>query len=578
MKIFVFVFLAVALSMNLIAQRVKTDSIENKKIDGYFHPYKKTFSYEKTIAHPIKDAYLKYYAEDFVANRAIVHRQELYYENVYNDKLKQYIETKHEQNSFGIIDTLGNIIVSCKYENLSRIESDSISEYFIYRTKDSISLINLKGRKIVTLCNSTYQTLHNNQKTFFHFFISNTNYLRVGYNLRYNLYDIEKESFVLPSNHCDTENKVKIEDEEYQMVNYNNKFAIFCNIPYSIDYDDMEKENIPFDIYGNNINYIVYSLSSKEFSKPSKLAAIYNDSLVYIQNSTDSSWLCDDINELKNINDYDYIEAFPINPFNHSYYNEFNSWDKEYHDFLLVRKKGKYGIINLGNTILIPIIYDNIYLIDSTHFWLKKNDKWAIGNKLHELLTDFDFIDIEKMNAVNFTNFLFFTRLNPNIIGKDFHRFVSAHDADISSLANVGGLLKRFENTHSYYSRFWGSYSNNIFFAKKEDGYKLIIIINGVNLIVSASSFDNVFLATSKYSPGFQIGNKYGYSLDEIKYDRILLDLNYRKTYDFYGSYDKRIYISKELVVENGYIIGYRKYKKNRKMRIGKYKEQTWPY
>ncbi len=196
----------------------------------------------------------------------------------------------------------------------------------------------------------------------------------------------------------------------------------------------------------------------------------------------------------------------------------------------------------------------------------------------HNLLTAYEFIDIDKMNAVNFTNFMYYTRLNPTVIGKDFHRYVSAHDADIDRLSNIGGLLYRFKNTHSYFSRFWESYHNNVFFAKKEDGYHLVLITESVNVIISPNHYNHIFLASSSYKPGFQIGNKYGYLFDKIDYQRIMIDLDYHKVYDFYGSYDNRIYISKELIVENNYIVGYKTEKKYRKKRLGKYHEQLWPY
>ncbi len=366
MKTLFFVFISILLSQSIIAQSLEVDSNQMKKIDGFFHPYKKTFVYEKLTPHPDEDAYVKYYAENFIANRAIVHRQELFYTKTYNNATKQYEEISHKQSSYGVIDTLGNIIMPCAYGNLRRIPYDSYSKYFITYTEDSISLINCSGKKLFTLCQICKdETLITN-------ICLNSNYVRVRYCSKYYLFDINKESFVLPTKHINNHFSNEIENEEYQMVNSNKRFAIFCNIPYTLDFDDIQEDSLRFDLYGSNINYIVFDLLHKEFSNPHQLAGLYNDSLVYFQDSVDSSWVTNNVKAPINIYDYDYIEAFPENPYSHSFNKEFDYWHKAYKDYLLVSKDGKYGIIRFDNHILIPTVYDNIYLLIARIFGLKR--------------------------------------------------------------------------------------------------------------------------------------------------------------------------------------------------------------
>lgn len=68
---------------------------------------------------------------------------------------------------------------------------------------------------------------------------------------------------------------------------------------------------------------------------------------------------------------------------------------------IVAKQKGKYGIIDKNNTILIPIIYDDILHTYEDRLIVSMNEKVKIINLKNEVILDTDFQDISKLDYNN---------------------------------------------------------------------------------------------------------------------------------------------------------------------------------
>jgi hypothetical protein len=547
----IFIYL---LSAN-IAFSQENDSV---KLNGYYHPFNKTFTYEKTTAHPVKDAYVKYFADDFTKGIAIVRKEHFYYTN------EEGIETSNKTVHYGAIDTTGTIIIPCKYENLSHLKGNGDSTYFYFHTQDSITLLNINEKKLLVLRNDSPkipEKIFWDSRTQFRNIDSKGN-LALSYNGRSQLYNIYKKKFIVPPFYLNSNSESSIEQMKYGIIEIKKRFVLYSNTPYKVDYDEINGRKDLFDLYGNSLDFFVYDKENFCFSNRYKLISFYNDSLIFLQDTIGNSILTTNPCNPSNLYNLDYLEVFPTNELAHyfSYSNDHTraivhlNGKSFFHPFLLAKLNDKYGVINKDSAVLIPFVYDDIYVINDKLFWVKKNNNWAICTINNDLLTGFDFIDIEKMSPIYFTNLMLYSRIDHSMVGKTYHKFVRAHDDDISTISNCAGLIKRFEKSHNYYTNLVGS----PLIAKKNDGYHLITINTNdsiFNLQVDANCYDNILLVPG-YRPGFQKGDKYGIEPDDISFDGVLIDLS-DNVYDFYGSYSHRIYISPELLLKNGKKYGY---------------------
>ncbi len=545
----IFIYL---LSAN-IAFSQENDTVNLK---GYYHPFNKTFTYEKTTAHPTKDSYIKYFADAFDKGLSVVRKEHFFYTE------KDGVEISNKTVQFGVIDTTGTIIISCRYDNLYHLKGNGDSAYYYFYTKDSITLMNMDEKNLLVLRKDSPKIsdkIFMGSKTQFRNIDFKGN-LALSYNGRFQLYNIYKKQFIVPPFYSNSESS--IDQMKYGIIEIKKRFVLYSNTPYKVDYNEINDRKDLFDLYGNSLDFFVYDKETFCFSKRFKLITLYNDSLIFLQDTIGNSYLTTNPCNPSNLYNLDYIEVFPTDELA-NYFSFSNDHTRDilhlngksfFHPFLLAKLKDKFGIIKTDSTVLIPFDYDDIYVINDSLFWVKKNNKWAISTINNVLLTKFDFIDIEKMSQIYFTNLMQYSRIDHSMVGKTYHKFVRAHDADISRISCDAGLIKRFEKSHNYYTNLVRS----PLIAKKSDGYHLISIDKDDsidNFQVDPNSYDNILLVPG-YSPGFQKGDKFGIEPNDISYDGVLIDLS-DKVYDFYGSYSHRIYISPELLLKNGKKYGY---------------------
>lgn len=544
-----------------IAFNQENDSVNLK---GYYHPFNKTFTYEKTTAHPTKDAYIKYFADAFDKGLSVVRKEHFFYTE------KDGVESSNKTVQFGVIDTTGAIIIPCSYGNLYQLKGNGDSSYFYFYTKDSITLININEKKLLVLRRDSptiSEEIYLDSKTDFRFFDSKGN-LALSYNGHYQLYNIYEKKFIVPPFYSNDNSNMSIEQMNYGIIEIRKRFVLYSNTPYLVDSKQMLGRWDLFDLHGKSLDFFVYDKENSCFSNCYKLITFYNDSLIFLQDTIGNSFLTTNPCNPGNLYNLDYMEVFPSNELAH-YFSFSNDHTRRiihlegksyFHPFILAKLNDKFVIIKTDSTVLIPFVYDDIYVINDSLFWVKKNNYWAVITINNVQLTEFEFIDIDKMSQVYFTNLMYYSRLDHSMVGKTYHEFNRAHDAEISSISDRAGLIKRFEKSHNYYTNL----TRSPLIAKKSDGYHLLTINNSTQKIeIDPINYDNIFLVPG-YRPGFQKGDKFGIEPDDITYDGVLIDLS-DKVYNFYGSYSHRIYVSPELLLKNGRKFGYIKGTKRKK-------------
>ena len=552
---------------------ISSAQTDSSSIRGFYHPYKGTFFSEKIIPHPEKDEFTRYEVSSFINGLGIAVKSEFKYDQ--NQTEMNAAPTGIHSLSYGLMDTNGFVILPFIYKKLDYVKNCRTVDLLVSDEGDSLRLINLKGQELICLLKKSntrdFKSYYTEFQTLSHVDGGLQNYLRVLYNSRFYLFDVPKRQFILPSQYKKERNVQIPESEQYQLVQLNGHFAVFSNVPYTLDYYDLKKGDAKFDLYGSNIKYLVYDMVRKTISDPMKLAGIVNDSLVYLGNDT-KGWITNKVESPQNIFDFDRAEALPGHPWQMDFDNELSKY-KDYLPYFIFSKNNLFGLANDEGDFLIPPVYQNIFAINPELFWVKSDSGWAICNKDHQLLTGFDFRGIEQMNERNFKNFMFYTRLNPDVIGKDFHSFAMAHSADIHLLACYGGLLQRFMDTHLYFSYFFTS-RDSVMFAETSEGIISISICKN-SIRTGKTPLDDMYIAPG-YRCAYRQGEQFGFNPNDLRYDRVFIDLR-PGVYSFYGTYSKRIFISDELFVKKKFVFGFLKYKQNRPYKLFRYNETLVP-
>jgi hypothetical protein len=71
------------------------------------------------------------------------------------------------------------------------------------------------------------------------------------------------------------------------------------------------------------------------------------------------------------------------------------------HGFILVRKKDKYGLVNVKNEIVLPIEYDNIGFFKNGFTTVRKNNKDCVLNDSLKLIIDYKYSSIGDFSKTN---------------------------------------------------------------------------------------------------------------------------------------------------------------------------------
>jgi hypothetical protein len=475
------------------------DSILNrqlsvKHLEGLYDSQKEVFYY-KTIDQQFNEH--EYKSEKFYKNIALI-----------KYTYKPFNPPKSLVKALGIIDTLGNLIIPCVYEEIitprawvKSSQNDKYTRYenltyFIFKTNDSIGLVK-QGNNIVyqlpliskkknSLSNSIFPALDSVQ--------NDIDYCKVRIDNYLGLFSFGLEKVIVPP--------------KFQEINIYNDLAI-CR---------------------NNEFYTVYNCLNGEKSDEFKYVRYLKNNSFFVKSLNDLSFVCEDI-----FNPSTSINTNIVK----------NGIIQYYNGHFIVKSNGKYGIINEDEKTIIPFVYDDIYFIDSKFISVKHDNYWAISNYKHEFLSPFRFIDVDLQNQVNFNNFEYLIH------------------GDTTYFKEFKNTLKKEMPTH-----ILSNYGSDIFkkyVLKCEDGYHLISFYRFDTIFeIDTMWWDNMYIIGDLI--GVQRGNKYGYYNKEqkmrsyLKYDGIRFVANIEDTWHkplVFNNGSRVIRRSPWVVIKNGDIYYY---------------------
>lgn len=459
--------------------------VELKRIEGIFDSRNKSF-YAKNIE--VGNPYWEhqYFAKGFRNGLGIIKYS---FKSSKNEDFRDF-------ERVGIIDTLGNIIVPCVYEELdfivTRIEIPTEKgpidkfiwnlDYFTFEDSDCIGVLE-RGNKIVFKIPKVGQTSGNNVRNR----ISDINdqvkqdidYGLIFQDSLFGLFSFSQKKLVIPPKY----NNILNIYNDYAIVSFKGEWSVINCV------NGIKSEGFQMVHYLKNGTFLV--MKNNKWS-------ICRDPLNAEKSSIDS------------LNKDGVLEYF-----NHHF---------------IVRFNDKLGVMNEMGQTIIPFIYDDIFFYDENYFLVKKNITWAISSYQHNLLSDFDFLDVEKQNKKNFENLMLYMKFDTNEIKKIYLQREELEKIEwvwpVGSRLKLQMQLSIFELMNQLNSRILSKYTHYVL--KKQDGYH----INPFD--VKSFAWDNVFIIPkAKYilyfneKVGVQKGDKYGYIIDGhepkeyLKYDNI---------------------------------------------------------
>lgn len=267
-----------------------------------------------------------------------------------------------ERRTYGIFDTLGNVLIPCVYDDLEPLtncrnssnDNNLYYKYYIFEKEDTIGVIKTGGeilysfkRKLLTIDTGFFSG-----KLYFNYKILSNKYYSDYFTYKYNedkvgIVSMLKGKRILPP--------------EYDKITVYRDYAI-CR---------------------KNDSVFAFDLKNEKISKAYKDIWLSNDQKVFIIKPMFNNlyMACNNIFDVNNSRNYTFNRDSLV-----SYY------DRE----AIVIENGKYGVIDNDGQPIIPFKYEDIYIIDNfleiEMYWVKKDGLWAIINKKNTLLTGFDFV------------------------------------------------------------------------------------------------------------------------------------------------------------------------------------------
>jgi hypothetical protein len=203
-----------------------------------------------------------------------------------------------------------------------------------------------------------------------------------------------------------------------------------------------------------------------------------------------------------------------------------------YKDRLIARNtNSKVGVINAYDSVLVPFEYGNIYFHNADDYWVNNNGYWAMMDHEGELKTGYEFLNIEELNSVFFTNMLYATKMDTSngfLLYESREKRFSDKTNSLKKIARL--VLENMDRRITFSALFSNGGSAEFSFAKKADGYHVIYI----NEVYPEAWSQIYFLPdqVSNYMTAFQKGDKFGLEKGEIKYDGIVFDITSELSYD----------------------------------------------
>ena len=380
--------------------------------------------------------------------------------------VSSYLKIKNN-NKQGILDSLGNIIISCEYNDISY---KLFNNTWIVQTQKGYGLIDNTG-KIISPCkykNIIYDKEHvyfiakdstnkygiiNNQNQIIEPFIYD--YIKF---MNSSYYVVQKDSFVLTPkiiikempivqnnainiNSCTpTQDTAHFDIETYQkyyILNIQNhslseqyddlsieiinkKMVIIAekkekigvllpnaSILISFLYDEISVYNDDTDdLYGEYFELIQKKLYGVANDKGKIVVDCQYEKVDLI---TEQGHL-----SLMKNNRY-FLASLEQGLLSHQSFDEIDnpySIENKKKYYFIVSKHHKYGILSASNEYIVPIKYDNIDNISANYFYIEKNEKQALFTLEGKQITPFIYNNIEQIYPLHNNPVLFITSIN----------------------------------------------------------------------------------------------------------------------------------------------------------------------
>src|SRR5690554_1767106 len=474
-----FVFTILSLTFLFpIFTAAQNKSIENpsilqlKQVEGVYDSQEGTFYSQYIDKENIKIIH-RFQIKKFVDGLGIT---EYYYTNS---------DTQYESRTkYGLIDTNGYILIPCIYERV--LITGSKNNYGFY-TNDSLGIISLEKGVILKHPIKNSQPKKENvlrKENGFHSFKNSTDYIVLRINDFLGVYSFDKEKYIIPT--------------IYDKITLYDNIAVCQSVNNFVFYDCITECK-------SEIFKEIHTLNEQKY--------------FFVRLKDGKSLICTD----------------PTSPLNSIYTKLQIDEALEFNNRYLIATRGdRFGLIDEFGNISVPFVYDDIYFFDKELLLLKKDDLWAISDYKHKLLTQFQFINIDKQNQINLNNFISFSGIDTTdkVIMKYFDYESGYGKFNEYLLAEIKKSLISIKS--ELYSRKISKYDDfvyPIYVLGSKKGFQLITVKSKEELIIDSLYWDNVYMIPRIYDYPFEIGvqkgDKFGYYNSEkniktyLKYDGI---------------------------------------------------------
>jgi len=421
---------------------------------------------------------------------------------------------------YGLIDTSGNVLVPIAYDRLDRFGRNT-GDYLFYK-EDSIGLVRIREGELLKLesgwikspCKNSKEECFTRESETGTFIAAagEPGWAIVKSGNRSGLFSLARKRYVIPIQYdCETAAEWPCE------LCRDGRRDILVGHHYAV----CREKN----------SFFVYDLRSEEKFGPFKKAVVLRADRFYLELPDGSKMLSASLSKPANVHDYEVLELFK--------------------ERLIVRKEKSVGVIDADANVIVPLSYEDVYFHNSADYWVKKDGRWAMLDNEGKLTTGFEFYNIERLNAIFFTNLLYATKLDTagnNLYKVSSPKGFSDHTRELKTLARA---VLQHRDRRILFSALYARDDRS--FAEKADGFHLITSVSSV----SPAAWTNIYvLPVSIDFLAFQKGNRYGLEEKKVIYDGILFD-----------AMDITNGLSRALYVENGTLYSRRRAYYNAPMR-----------
>lgn len=281
------------------------------------------------------------------------------YARVFNGSMSKHRANYPKKGKWGIIDTNGNEKISCKFDYLSIAYSNIL---LVYKGKT-----NKNGYPNVKKKNGYYKTIGGSYSFL-------------------NLSDTTDLNFIYQ--------EIKTCKQDFSIVKLNNEYVVLDsnkNILIQDNYDDIRL------IHGNNFSVkkddkYFFINQQGEKRNLNKYDGLYFMDKGYTAFRKEKLWgfLDTNFNEIIEPKYEEFISSIPYGPLMTSH--------------IKAKKEGKYGLINISDSVIIPFKYDNLYKSYAAFKLtvVELNNKFGLLDSMNNLAIPivYDYIEIINPNNI----------------------------------------------------------------------------------------------------------------------------------------------------------------------------------